>query len=94
MARNPAEEFSLERLAAQAQLSKFHFSRLFKAATGRSPSRYHLDLRMNAARRLLRETDRSIIEIALEVGYPSPSRFAQLFRREAGLTPSEYRRRR
>lgn len=94
MARNLAEDFSLERLAAQAQLSKFHFSRLFKAATGRSPSRYQLDLRLNTARRLLRETDRSIIEIALEVGYRNPSRFAQLFRRETGLTPSEYRRRR
>lgn len=94
MARDLAEEFSLTRLAAQAQLSRFHFSRLFKAATGRSPSRYQLELRLDAARRLLRETDRSIIEIALDVGYRTPSRFAQLFRRETGLTPSEYRRRR
>lgn len=94
MARDLAEEFNLERLAAQAQLSRFHFSRLFKAATGRSPSRYQLDLRLNAARQLLRETERSIIEIALDVGYRNPSRFAQLFRREIGLTPSEYRRRR
>lgn len=94
MARDLAEEFSLARLAAQAQLSRFHFSRLFKRATGRSPSRYQLDLRLDVARRLLRETDRSVLEIALDVGYRNPSRFAQLFRRETGLTPSEYRRRR
>lgn len=94
MAAHRAEEFSLERLAAMAGLSRFHFNRLFKRATGLSPSRYQLDLRLDAARRLLRETKRSILEIALEVGYSQPSRFAQLFRRETGLTPSEYRRQR
>lgn len=94
MAENLAGEFSLDRLAAQAGLSKFHFIRLFKAATGASPSRYQLDLRMNAARRLLRETRRSIVDVALDVGYNHPSRFAELFRRETGLTPSDYRRQR
>lgn len=93
MEANLAEGFSLDELAAQAQLSKFHFSRLFKQATGLSPSRYLLDLRLKTARRLLRETDRSIIEIALDIGYRNPGRFAQLFRRELGITPSEYRRR-
>jgi AraC family transcriptional regulator len=92
MARGLAEEFQLDRLAEQAGLSKFHFTRLFKTATGLAPSRYHLNLRMNAARRLLRETKKSIVGVALEVGYNNPSRFAQLFRRETGLTPSDYRR--
>jgi AraC family transcriptional regulator len=44
------------------------------------------------ARQLLQETDTSIIEIGLMVGYSSPSHFAQIFRRETGLTPSDYRR--
>jgi AraC family transcriptional regulator len=94
MAEHVAEEFNLQRLAARAGLSKFHFIRLFKAATGVSPSRFHLNLRMNAARQLLRETKQSIVTIALDVGYNNPSRFAQLFRRETGLTPSDYRRQR
>src|ERR687894_723013 len=47
MAEHVAEEFSLERLAAQAGLSRFHFQRLFKAATGAPPSQYHINLRMN-----------------------------------------------
>ncbi|MBV9926977.1 MAG: helix-turn-helix transcriptional regulator [Acidobacteria bacterium] len=94
MAEHLAEEFSLERLAAQAGLSKFHFQRLFKAATGVSPSRYHIDLRINEARRLLRETKLGVIEVALEVGYTNPSHFARLFRRETGLSPSDYRRQR
>jgi AraC family transcriptional regulator len=94
MAEHTAEEFNLERLAAQAGLSRFHFERLFKAATGVSPSRYHIDLRMNEARRLLRETRMSVVDVALEVGYTNPSHFAQLFRREIGLSPSDYRRQR
>ena len=57
-----------------------------------SPSRYQINLRMDAAKRLLRETKRSVVEIALDVGYANPSHFAQLFRRETGLAPSDYRR--
>jgi AraC family transcriptional regulator len=89
-----AEEFNLDRLATQAGLSKFYFNRLFKSAMGMSPSRYHITLRMNEARRLLRETKRSVVEVALDVGYANPSHFAQLFRRETGLAPSHYRRQR
>ena len=94
MAENFAEEFNLDQLAAQAGLSKFHFHRLFKSAVGVSPSRYLLTLRMDEARRLLRETKKSVVEIALDVGYTNPSHFAQLFRRETGLSPSDYRRQR
>jgi AraC family transcriptional regulator len=94
MAEHVAEEFSLDRLAAQAGLSRFHFQRLFKAATGVAPSRYHIDLRLNEARRLLRETKMGVVDVALEIGYANPSHFARLFRRETGLSPSDYRRQR
>lgn len=94
MAAHVDEEFNLDRLAAQVGLSKFHFHRLFKSATGVSPSRYHINLRMDVARRLLRETKKSVVAVALEVGYANPSHFAQLFRRETGLSPSDYRRQR
>lgn len=94
MAEHVAEDFNLAELAAQAGLSKFHFQRLFKSAVGVSPSRYHINLRMNEARRMLRETKMSVIDVALEVGYSDPSHFARLFRRETGLSPSDYRRQR
>ncbi len=94
MAENLAEEFSLDQLATQAGLSKFYFNRLFKSATGVSPSHYHINLRMDEAKRLLRETKRTIVEIALDVGYANPSHFAQLFRKETGLSPSDYRQQR
>jgi len=92
MAENLAEEFSLGRLAEQAGMSEFHFNRLFKRATGVPPSQYQIKLRMDAARRLLRETKKSVITVANAVGYSNPSHFAQLFRKETGLSPTDYRR--
>ena len=55
---------------------------------------YHINLRMDEAKRLLRETKQSIVAIALDLGYSNPSHFAQLFRRETGFSPSDYRRQR
>ena len=94
MAAHLAEEFSLGRLAGQAGMSEFHFNRLFKRATGMPPSQYQIKLRIDAARRLLRETKKSVITVANEVGYSNPSHFAQLFRKETGLSPTNYRRER
>ena len=89
MAEHIAEEFHLDRLAKQAGLSKFYFNRRFKSAMGISPSRYHITLRMDEAKRLLRETKKNIVSVALDVGYANPSHFAQLFRRETGLSPGD-----
>ena len=86
------EPFDLARLAQTAGMSEFHFSRLFKKATGLSPSRYFIRQRIARAQQLLQETDTSIIEVGMSVGYSSPSHFAQIFRREAGISPSDYRR--
>lgn len=87
-----AQEFRLGRLAEQAGMSEFHFNRLFKRAIGLPPSQYQIKLRLELARQLLRETKRSVIDIANEVGYANPSHFARLFRKASGLTPSAYRR--
>lgn len=86
------EDFNLEQLARQAGLSKFHFHRLFKQATGLSPAQFQRNARMEEAKRRLRETTDSVIEVALDLGFSSPSHFAQTFRRETGSTPSAYRR--
>ena len=85
------EEFQLVQLAEEAEMSEFHFSRIFKKTTSLSPSQFFIRLRMEKARQLLRETNKTMIEIGLEVGYSSPSHFAQIFRREVGATPSQYR---
>ena len=61
---------------------------------GMSPAKYQLNARMNEARRRLRETKQSIVGIAMDLGYSNPSHFAQVFRRESRMPPSEYRRQR
>jgi AraC family transcriptional regulator len=86
-----AASISLETLAALAGLSPFHFSRVFKQATGLTPHQFVIRERMLHAQRLIRESSRSLIEIALEVGYTSPSHFAQVFRREVGMAPTQFR---
>ncbi len=91
MQKHLNKEFNLGRLANEAGMSDFHFSRLFKRATGLAPSQYFIRARMAEARRLLRETDSSVIEVGLDVGYSSPSHFAQVFRREVGVSPTDYR---
>ena len=86
-----AEEISIETLAELVELSPFHFSRVFKQATGMSPLQYVTRERITRAQQLIRETSRSLIEVALEVGYTSPSHFAKVFRRVTGVTPTEFR---
>ena len=86
------EAFRLADLAHAAGMSEYHFSRLFKRATGHSPSQYFIKLRMTKAKQQLIETDRSIIDIALEVGYSSASHFSQVFKRQVGVAPSHYRK--
>jgi AraC family transcriptional regulator len=86
-----AEEVPVERLAELVELSPFHFSRVFKESTGMSPLQFVVRERITRAQQLIRETSRSLIEIALDVGYTSPSHFAQVFRRVIGVTPTEFR---
>jgi len=78
-------------VAELAELSLFHFSRVFKQSTGMTPLQFVTRERMLLAQQLIRETSRSLIEIALEVGYTSPGHFAEVFRRTVGMTPSEFR---
>lgn len=92
MREHVAQAFSLGRLADQAGMSESHFNRLFKRAMGMPPSQYQIKLRLDLARQRLRETQRSVIDIANEVGYANPSHFARLFGKTSGMTPSEYRR--
>ena len=86
-----AESISIEKLAELAELSPFHFSRVFKQAPGLTPLQFVTRERMLQAPQPIRETSRSLIEIALEVGYTSPSHFAQVFRRTAGMAPTQFR---
>jgi YesN/AraC family two-component response regulator len=78
-------------LAAVAKLSPFHFSRAFKAATGDSPHAYLMKARVHAAQLLLSRTDMPIAQVGEKLGFATAVHFTALFRKIAGMTPSEYR---
>jgi AraC family transcriptional regulator len=87
-----AEDLSLDALAAEVAMSKFHFVRLFKASTGLSPYQYLLKRRMEQARRLLQGGDLPIAQVALAVGFADQSAFASHFKKHFGHTPRQARR--
>jgi AraC family transcriptional regulator len=86
-----AVDIRIEDLAAEACLSPFHFSRLFREATGLSPHRYVIDRRVHAARGELARSNLSLVEIALEFGFGSQANFTRVFRKATSLTPGQYR---
>lgn len=82
----------LRKALAKTPLSQRHCQRLFRVALGCSPSEYLTELRMRKAVQLLANTDYTISEIALEVGYLSLSHFSNMFRQRFGVSPREFRR--
>jgi AraC-like DNA-binding protein len=86
-----ADPLDVAALARRAHVSRTHFSRCFKAAYGASPHQYLIARRMERAALLLRETDRSVTEISLDVGFRSLGTFSTTFSRWLGVSPSAYR---
>jgi AraC family transcriptional regulator len=87
-----SEDLTLEELAGEANLSSFHFARMFKQSVGMPPRVYLTQLRMEKASELLLSTELSITEIAQEVGYSSGQVLARLFVKHQRRSPSDYRR--
>jgi AraC family transcriptional regulator len=78
-------------LAQVAGLSQYRFAHNFKEHTGLPPYKYVLRARIEKAKRMLKDTDLPIIEIALAVGFQSLSQFNSIFKRAMGTTPSSFR---
>lgn len=88
-----ADPVTLEAIAREAGLSRFHLLRSFKQAYGETPFQRLTRLRMDKARQLLMLGDESITEVAAACGYTNPAHFASAFRRATGVTPRAYRQR-
>lgn len=86
-----AEELDVPGLARVAGLSPAHFARAFAASVGMTPFRYVMGRRLARAKELVEHTNRTALEIALEVGLRSPSHFSARFRQEYGETPGSAR---
>jgi AraC family transcriptional regulator len=84
----------LSDLAREAGLSPHHFCTAFRRARGETPGNWLAGLRIARAAELLSRSERSVTDIALDVGYETPSAFAAGFRKRIGLTPTEFRARR
>jgi transcriptional regulator GlxA family with amidase domain len=90
---NLGESFSLETLADAAGMSRFHFARVFRGATGCSPMEYLMRRRIDRGREILLKGDTSICDVAAMLGFCDQSHFTRTFRRLSGMSPREYLRR-
>ena len=93
MDRSYAEPLDIPSLARIAHVSEAHFIRTFRATFGETPHRYLQRRRVERSMFLLRETDRPVSEICLEVGFTSLGTFSRVFREIVGETPTQHRRR-
>jgi len=86
-----SDRLDLRVLSKEAGISPFHFAALFRKAVGATPHRHVLHLRMRAAKAMLRDTDKTILDIALTCGFGSASHFAAAFRQQFLQSPTEFR---
>ncbi|HEY7578480.1 MAG TPA: AraC family transcriptional regulator [Acetobacteraceae bacterium] len=92
MEANLQHSIGLPAIAAATCLSPSHFARQFGAIVGRAPHQYLMQLRIERAERLLRETETSLVDIALACGFANQEHMTRLFKRSKGTTPAAYRK--
>ncbi len=86
------DNISLKEVSQIANLSSYHFIRVFKAETGKTPYEYLMDVKIEKSKELLRNKKYNVTEIATLCGFASPSHFASVFKKKIGLSPSDYRK--
>jgi AraC family transcriptional regulator len=89
---NLARPIRLSELASLADLSPSQFGRAFKISTGSTPHLWHLNARIESAKRLLADRDTSLAEIALDIGFSEQSHFTRAFHAATGFSPGAWRR--
>lgn len=86
------QDFSLQDLARVANLSPYHFSRVFKHEVGKTPYEFLLDVKLEKARDLLKNSRKTITEICYSCGFNNLSHFTMVFKKKMGVSPSHYRK--
>lgn len=92
MRDRPQDRWTHELLAKRLGLSPGHFATVFAGETGRTPRQFLIDVRVERAKTLLRDSDAPITEIAIELGFASSQHFARTFKERVGVTASDWRR--
>jgi AraC-like DNA-binding protein len=88
---NYARRLLVGDLAAVVYMSPFHFTRLFKQATGIAPHAYLTSHRVERAKQLLAESRLALVDVAARVGFQTQGHFTEVFRRHVGTTPRRFR---
>ena len=78
-------------MSREVNISPYYFSKLFKEETGENFIEYVTAARMERAKELLDSTDKSMKEICVEIGYADPNYFSRSFKKNIGVTPTEYK---
>ncbi len=86
-----SEPIHITDIADYCSLDRSYLSKIFKTATNYSPQEYLIRYRLKKAKQLLKDTDIPIQHVAYAVGYNDPFSFSKIFKKELGITPSEYR---
>jgi AraC family transcriptional regulator len=87
-----SDPIGLAELAKTANVSRFHFTKLFKMSTGCSPMVYLERLRIRRAQELIRSGEMRLADVALATGFADQSHFTRRFHRHTGYTPGYFRR--
>jgi AraC family transcriptional regulator len=87
---NLSRELTLRELAGTASLSPHHFARMFKRTIGTAPHRYVVERRVEHAKRMLRTSGTSLVEVGLSMGFCNQSHFTSTFSRVVGVTPTRF----
>ena len=85
-------DINIEKFASSIHMSTSWFIRNFKQYTGQTPMQYILSIRIVNAENLLENTDYNLTEISRIIGYDNPLYFSRIFKKQKGLSPSEYRK--
>lgn len=87
-----AEKFSLQAVAQALYVNGCYLLRVYRANTGHTLLWYHNYVRCEKAKRLLKESNRNVLDVGKAVGYLSCSHFSHIFRKMTGMTPTAYRK--
>ncbi len=88
---NYNKDISLEDVSRTVDISSYYFSKLFKEETGENFIEYLTNIRIDQAKRLLQNRELSIKNICVDTGYSDPNYFSRIFKKQVGVTPTEYR---
>lgn len=92
MQANLESSINLSAIAGATGLSPSHFARQFRATLGVAPHQYLMRIRIERAKRMLTETDTSLVTVAFACGFANQEHLTRVFKRGCGITPAAYRR--